>query len=233
MSESTDLAKIILTPLDKLNPRLRIAVEFFTNPLFGRTFGNKTKSGLAAGYEGRYASNVLHSAQAKEAIAWVMQQKDADGKHVAEFLSRFTMDAARKLVEQVGLSDGLEIHPMPEGLLDRDPEPIIGLNKDGSDRLLGYNDGHLKRAKAITDHNKATAAVARETREALKMLLAYHLGTPEQKVLVEHNQGSGDPLDLGALDDAELRELARHVQEVRAFKRGDDIPTKAPPPRRG
>ena len=223
MSDSTALE--IITPLDRLNPRLRLAVEYYTNPMFGRTFGNKTKSALAAGYEGNHAPKALIGKGAKEAIAWVMQQKDDQGEEVATFLSRFTMDAARKLVEQIGLSDGLEIHPMPEGLLDKQPTPILGVGKDGEERLIGFDDGHLKQAKAITDHNKAVATAAREVRSALQLILAYHMGTPEQKVSVEHNKPGGDPLDLGALGDEELRELARHVQQVRAFKRGE-----APPP---
>jgi phage terminase small subunit len=228
MSESTALE--VLTPLDKLNPRLRLAVEFYTNPMFGRTFGNKTKSALAAGYEKVYAVKVLSQPQAKEAIHWVMQQKDADSQHVAKFLERFSMDAARKLVEQVGLSDGLTIHPMPEGLLDKKPEPIIGCDKDGEEKLLGFDDSHLKQAKAITDHNKAVASAAREVREAVKLLLAYQLGTPEQKVSVEHNRGGSDPLDLGELSDDELRNLQRHIQEVREFKQGAGLKVKAPPP---
>lgn len=220
----TDLE--ILTPLDRLNPRQRLAIEFYSNPLYGRTFGNKTKAALAAGYEGNKAGAVFHTKSGKEALAWVMEQKDADAAHVADFLSRFSMDAARKLVEGVGLGDGLEIHAMPEGLLDKAPEPIISVSPDGQEKLLGFNDAHLKQAKAITDHNKSVAAVAREVRESVKLLLAYQLGTPEQKVKVEHNKSANaDPLDLGTLSDEELRELARHIQDVRSFKRGG-----APPP---
>jgi hypothetical protein len=216
---STDLVTTG-TPLDDLNPRQQLAVQLYTNPMLGRTFGNKSASATAAGFS---SSTALDSIPCQAAIAWIMEQKAANADRVATYLSAFTMDAARKLVTQMGADDGIEPKPMPEGLLDREPEPIIGQDKDGGDRLLGYSDGHLKLAKEITAHNRAAAGLMKEVREALKLVLAYHLGTPEQKISVERGSKQQDPLDLGALDDEQLRQLARHVQEVRSMKQGMTI----------
>jgi hypothetical protein len=203
------------TPMDALDPRQRLAVELYTNPLFGRTFGNKLASATKAGFsDGRaFDSRVMQAA-----IKWTLAEKLEQSRGVADYLKAFSMDAARKLVEQVGISEGLEPHPMPEGLLDKPPTPIIGTDKDGNEKVIGYDDGHLKQASAITQANKAAAALAKEAREALKLILAYHMGTPEQHVRLKGGKPTEDPLDLGALTDDQLKELARHVQEVRESK---------------
>lgn len=212
------------TPMDKLDPRQRLVVEYYTNPLFGRTFGNKLGSATAAGYE---SSQCFESKAVQAAVKWVLAQKLEQSKGVATYLEAFTMDAARKLVGQLSADEGVAPHPMPEGLLDRPPEPIIGTDKDGNEKVIGYNDGHLKQAQAITQHNKAAAALLKEAREAMKLILAYHLGTPEQKVRIDRGGDRQDPLDLGQLTDEQLRELARHVQEVINEKAGLKV---LPPP---
>ena len=224
MTDSTALAT--KTPMDELDPRQRLAVELYTNPLFGKTFGRKQASCVAAGYEGGNAYMALNRESTQRAIQWVQDQRDENGEAVAQHLSRYAIDAAHKLVKQLGMDEGLEIHPMPEGILDKKPEPIMGLDKDGNEILLGYDDSHLKQAKAIADHNKATANVAREVRQAIQLVLAYHMGTPEQKVRVAREKEAQDPLDLGKMTAAELRELAQAVRQTTAMRDGAPPPAK-------
>ena len=208
----TDLVRT--NPMEQLDPRQRTAVELYTNPLMGRTFGSKQAACIAAGYEGKNAYQALNRKDAVAAIQWVQDQRDEAGAQVADLISRHAIDAAHKLVRQIGMDDGIELHPMPEGLLDKEVEPIMGVDKDGNEVFLGYNEGHLKQAKAITDHNKATANVMREVRGALQMILAYHLGTPEQKIRVAREREAQDPLDLGKATAEELRELAIAVRSA-------------------
>lgn len=208
----TDL--VTTTPLDALDPRERLAVEFYTNPLMGRTFGNKRQSVLAAGFNKNH-SHLFDKPHIQAAVQWLYERRDEQAGGVAAYLATYTMEAAHKLISQLGADHGIEPMPMPEGLLDREPAPIIRNSK-----VIGYNDGHLKQAAAITQHNKAAAALMKEAREAAKLILAYHMGTPEMKVKMDRGGDRQDPLDLGSLDDKQLRELARHVQEVRDLKAG-------------
>lgn len=207
------------TPLDALDPRQRLAVELYTNPLLGRTFGNKAASCRAAGYEGKNAAVALTTPEARAAVAWLMDMKTAESENVKAYLTGFSMDAARKLVKMLGADDGVAVIPLPEDAL-RPPEKIMGVDKNGKEYLIGWDDGHLKVADRITAANRAAAGLIKESREALKILLAYHIGTPEQANKNAARAKEGDPLDLGALTDEELKELARHVQEVRDMKQG-------------
>ena len=212
--------------MDDLDPKQRLAVEMYTNPLFGQTFGNKQASAVAAGYKGKNASEALNTQVAQRAIQWIEEKRDESGTAVADYMSRYAFDAARKLIKQIGMDDGLEIKPMPEGLLDKPATPIVGVDKNGNEKVLGYDDGHLKQAKAISDHNKAVGNVMREVRQALQMVLAYHLGTPEQKVRVAREREQDDPLDLGKMTAAELRELSHAVRQTISLKDGDPPPEK-------
>lgn len=193
---------VVLTPMDKLDPRQRLAVDFYTNPLYRSTFGNKTAAALAAGYSGNGAAAALNRPDTRAAIAWVHKRFDEDSHKVAEFLQRFSIHAAHKLVQQMGADEGVSPMPMPEGILD-EPE-----GEDPPDPF------QLKRAAEISKHNRAVAALMRETREALKLVLAYHLGTPENAKRDEKDRGS-DPLNFDDLNDDELRDLIRHVQTIR------------------
>jgi hypothetical protein len=208
------------TPMDDLDPRQRLAVELYTNPLLGRTFGNKMASAKAAGFSN---GNAMNSVAVQEAVAWIMERKTSDAAMVKDYLTGFAMDAARKLVKQLGADDGIEPIPIPDEYLVP-PPPILLADKDGREYVAGYDESKLKVVDRITASNRATAGLMKEAREALKLLLAYHMGTPEQS---NRNRGKeakeGDPLDLGALGDAELRELARHVQEVLEMKQAAEV----------
>ena len=202
------------TPLDRLDPRQRLALDFYTNPLYGKTFGNKAASARAAGYE---TVDPMHSKMMADAIAWVLEQKEANSEQVSAFLTTFVMDAARKLVQQLGADEQIEVREIPEELLVP-PKPVMGQDKDGNDRIVGWDDGHLKVVDRITAQNRAAASLMKESREALKLVLAYHMGTPEQKIRNERREDESDPLNLGDLSDEQLKELARHVEEVREMK---------------
>lgn len=200
------------TPLDNLDPKQRLALEFYTNPLHGKTFGNAIAAAKAAGYS---TVKPMYSKSMQEALAWVEEQKTADAEQVSTYLSAFSMDAARKLVQQLGLDSEIEVRPVPEELLVP-PKPLL----DEEGNVVGWDDGHLRLADRITAQNRAAASLMKEAREALKLILAYHMGTPEQKIRMERHVDEHDPLDLGSLSDEELRELARHVEEVREMKAG-------------
>jgi hypothetical protein len=202
------------TPMDALDPRQRLAVELYTNPLL-RTFGNKLGSARAAGY---HDGGGLDADVCVAAIEWLWEQKRQDADVVKEYIGTFAMDAATAILEQLSATEGLKPMPMPEELLAEVPKPIIGMTKDGADKLLGFDDGALRLAREITSYNRAAATLMKESREVAKLILAYHIGTPGNAS--KGPGGHDDPLDLGALSDEQLRELAKQVQEVREMKKG-------------
>lgn len=205
------------TPMDALDPKQRLVVEQYTNPLLP-TFGQKMPSARMAGYG---TTAVFETQAVVEAIAWIYGQRAAHGDKVKAFVAAHAMDAAVALVRQLSVNTGLEPKVLDERLLAEPPKPIIGTDKDGNERVIGYDEGPLKLAREVTSYNRAAAALAREQRDALRLILAYHMGTPEQSNRNAGGKDGDDPLDLGNLTDEELRDLARHIQEVRAEKRAE------------
>lgn len=217
-------ALVPMTPLDELTPQQRTAVEFYTNPMYRATFGNKTQAAWKAGYRGKNAARVFEGEAVGKALVWLEDARRAQSAELSDYLATYAMDAAHALVRQLSLVEDLDPKPMPEGLLDKKPEPIIGTDKDGQEILLGWDDSHLKQAAEITRYNKVAAGLAKEVRQALKIILEYNLGTPQQSVEISRKQAAADPLNLSERSTSELREIIKAVQAVQD-QRGSPVVT--------
>lgn len=193
-----------LNPIEALDPKARSALEYYVNPVY-KSYGNMSAAARAAGYE---SGSIFHTNQMAEALAFVREQQEEQSKEVSAYLGRNAMQAARRMVQQAASADEVRPKPVSDAMLD-----------PASDEF------NPKLVETITKHNRAAAAVMREAQSAMRLILAYHLGTPEHRITAKGEDG-GDPLDLGALSDEQLRELARHVDEVRAIKKGPPSPAE-------
>jgi hypothetical protein len=215
-------------PLAELSPKHRLAIELYTNPMYRKTFGNKTASALAAGFDQHSRpGQVFNGEGMQKALAFVDMLKAESANDVAEYLERHAMDAAVSLVQQLGLDQDLTPREIPEGAFEKEPSPIMAEGKNG-EYVAGYDDGHLQLARTIIQHNKSVATLAKEKREAIKLVLAYAMGPPDQ--YHKGKDGAKQGIDLTDLSDDELRTLLNEVREVRAQKRGDPLPEAGAPP---
>jgi len=175
------------SPLEELSEKELLAVTLYTNPLYGETFGNKTISCSMARMK---SASFMYTAKAKAAIRYLDSHRDNNSERVQELISRYTPEAVRGLIKQTRMDDEARPMRMPEHL------------------LLSPNKGELAQARAISDHNRAVAALAREAREATKVLLSYHLGLPGQQTEAPAKRPDSP---LAKMSTEEFRKLARRV----------------------
>lgn len=219
-----------LPALREMNPMLQEAVRLYTDPLMP-TFGNKAAACRTAGYKGKNPGEALDGVAAQEEIARIRDQRTAAGGQVADYLGDYAFDAARELVQQLSLGRELEIINAA-GFLGADllaaciQDPETGELRVDEDKLpqMGGRviDGILEQVKQINQHNRAVVLAAKERREAARIILAYKIGTPEQRVRVTQDKELPDVFDLGKLskeDLAAMGDMIYRIQQSRAGKK--------------
>jgi len=207
--------------LDSLAPDARLAVELYTNPMYGETFGNLTRAAAAAGLG---TTKAIRTPEARAAIMFLQQQRDDQADNVRNILSRFSMDAAYKLVKMLSgdLIDGKPMKVLdPTKLIEDGASVVMGTDKKGNQIIVGYDESNLKQAREMTMHNRAMASLMKEARAIINTILEFHLGPPGKGV--EKGHGEEDPLDLGKLSLEELQALMRQVESVKR-QREDEQP---------
>lgn len=223
-----------LPAVSMMNPMLLEAVRLYTDPLMP-TFGNKAAACRAAGYKGRNPGEALDGVAAQEEIARIQAQRAEAGGRVADYLGDYAFDAARELVQQLGLGRELEIINAAEFLgadlisaCIADPETgELRVDEEKLPQLGGrVIDGLLEQVKQINQHNRAVVLAAKERREAAKIILAYKIGTPEQRVRVTQDKELPDVLDLSKLSKDQLGALGDMISRIQRERAGS---TKLPP----
>ena len=147
-----------LTPLDKLSPKERLAVEFYTDPLRGDTFDKKTASLIAAGYKARGNDyKVFHKPHVKLALKYIHDQRHAQSAKAMDFLAHHAIDAAKGMLAQLGKSQGMEYAEAPLELLEQDELP----------------KGAAQKIKAVNDYNRTVTAARRADLSTMTAILDY------------------------------------------------------------
>ena len=216
MSRSRDLVEI--DPVMKLDPKEQLAVRYYTDPLLP-TFGDESKAALKAGFGN---SIPMRRPDVITAIQYIQAERALEAEQTATYMESYALDAARELVRQ--LSTGAELDML-------DPVQFLGLEvgDDGSIMRELLTKEEISQIAALNNHNKNVLAAARERRSAAETLIAYRVGTPEQRVkhtnaIAEKNEHLPD---LSEWSKDELQKLAAEVsrlrQEPQTLEAEDDL----------
>lgn len=221
MSQGKELA------LPDLSPQEFEAIRLYTDPLLP-TFGNKRAAIRAAGYaDSNYSTRFFDRAEIAAEVQRITAQRIEQGNKVAEYLGDYAWDAARELVNQLSLGRDLEVIDA-RVVLGEDVLQSFEYVNVGPDRVelrLKSNaavphEAVMEQVKNLNNHNRAAILAAKERREAAKLLLAYKIGTPEQRIRVTDDRDKGNgPLDLSKLSKDELEALGSVVHSMIAERK--------------
>lgn len=217
-----------LLPTD-LTPLAAEAVRLYLDPLMP-TFGNRAAACRAAGSKAIDPGRILDTPAAVAEIERIQTLRAEQGRKVAEYLGDYAFDAARELVQQLSTGRDLELID-PREVLNREVQHKVVpvLDDEGAETgewtvdTLGLTDIELDRVKHVVAHNKTVLAAAKERREAAKLLLAYKIGTPEQRVKVTSEKKLPGVVDLEDLSKTELDELGKIVRQARKARAGAKV----------
>jgi len=211
-----------------LAPHENEAIRLYTDALMP-TFGNKSASVAAAGMAPASATQFFNRADIAAEVERIQIQRAREGEKVAEFLGDYAMDAAREMVNQ--LSFGRELTII-------DPRSVLGAeilssfefqvdenNEKAPPKLVlkqGVPVPHeylMEQVKHINNHNRVAVAAMKERRAAAETIIAYKIGTPEQRVRHIQDPESAGPIDLGKLTPEQLQTLGNVVNDLLVEKR--------------
>lgn len=173
------------------DPKTMEAIRYYTDPLLP-TFGNKSASAAAAGMA---SPSCFSRAEVQEEIDRIIQERLENSERTVEYVGTYAMDAARELVSQMSAGRELEF-----------------ISQEEIQRVLeasGPDEG--KKLAAIVRHNKTVLEAFEARRKAAVEILRQQIGTPEQRIKVDHGKSSDTMLD--ALQDEQLLELSKLVSE--------------------
>ena len=174
------------------DPKVMEAIRLYTDPLLP-TFGNKSASATHAGLG---STSCFHRNDVQQEIDRIIQQRMETSERTVEYLGTYAMDAARELIGQLSAGRDLEFIDMEE------------INSIISDSDI--NEGG-KLLSAVTRHNKTVIDAYEQRRKAAVEILRQKIGTPEQRIRVDH--GKEDPTPLGDLTDDQIRELSLAISD--------------------
>lgn len=187
------------------DPKTMEAIRYYTDPLLP-TFGNKSASATAAGLATTSCFNRL---EVQEEIDRIIQERLENSERVVEYVGTYAMDAARELVNQMSAGRDLKFIDMDE------IQDVI--------EASGADEG--KKLAAIVRHNKTVLEAFEARRKAAIEILRQQIGTPEQRIKVDHGEKSDTMLD--DLGDDQLQELSKLVSEEmdsRKPRESEEIP---------
>lgn len=211
------------------DPRVQEAIRLYTDPLMP-TFGVKSAAARAAGV----ASTVFQRKEVQKEIERIGELRSEAGEKVAEYMSQYTWDAAREVVQQLGLGRELKLEDPTELLSDEGIAKIVVEqvgeldpdNPEGFRRAVNrVTSGLANRAAELNRHNKNVIASAKERRAAAELLIRYHLGGPEQRMHITRKDDSSGPQELSEMSDEDLRKFGRVIEdELGGRQPGNVIP---------
>jgi hypothetical protein len=173
------------------DPKTMEAIRYYTDPLLP-TFGNKSASAAAAGLK---CASVFTRSAVQEEIDRIIQERLENSERTVEYVGTYAMDAARELVSQ--MSAGRDLKFISQEEIDE----VI--------KASGADEG--KKLAAIVRHNKTVLEAFEARRKAAVEILRQQIGTPEQRIKVDHGASSDTMLDN--LKDEQLQELSKLVSE--------------------
>jgi hypothetical protein len=173
------------------DPKTMEAIRYYTDPTLP-TFGNKSASAAAAGLA---TASCFTRSEVQQEIDRIIQERLEKSERTVEYVGTYAMDAARELVSQMSTGRDLKFVEMEE------IQKVI----DSSDADEG------KKLAAIVRHNKVVLEAYEQRRKAAVEILRQQIGTPEQRIKVDHGASSDTMLDN--LKDEQLQELSKLVSE--------------------
>ncbi len=173
------------------DPKVMEAIRRYTDPLLP-SFGNKIASATAAGMD---SASCFKRTEVQEEIDRIIQERLENSERVVEYVGTYAMDAARELISQ--MSAGREL----EFVSQEEINDVI--------EASGADEG--KKLAAIVRHNKTVLEAFEARRKAAVEILRQQIGTPEQRIKVDHGESSDTMLDN--LKDDQLLELSQLVAE--------------------
>lgn len=215
--------------LPDCTPLVREAVRLYTDPL-SPTFGNKMGSAMRAGASHSTARNLLSSASARAEIERIEAERAERGRDVANYLSHYAPDAARALVQAMGEAGVLELrNPLEafDGLLQEVEEAFAESDLDPAIIMrvvTGILDRRMAIQAQITKDNRVAVQAAKERREAVETILAYHIGPPVQKIKLDAERKQDGPVDLSDLPDEALQDILRSIEQIKGQRDGVATP---------
>jgi hypothetical protein len=193
----------VMDAIGVLKPAEREFVRLYTDPT-GPAFSNASEAARRAGFSADSGWALSKRAVIMEAVQAIAEEREQAGKQVERFIGGYTLDAAKELVRQLGAGTELRLMDPTEHL---EISPGKTLQRGDSAKL-----------KEINNHNRNVLSAMRERREAAKLLVAYEIGTPEQRLKVTNEKALPDVVDLTAMSDEELRGLGQMLQNLQDLR---------------
>jgi len=194
------------------DPLAMEAVRLYTDPLLP-TFGSKRASALAAGCE----RSVFNRVAVIDEIDRIIQHRLENSEKTVEFMATYSMDAARELIGHLSAGRDLEFIPMEEIRDSMRMTKTIGEGEDAREVEV-WSDGKL--LASIVRHNGIVLAAYEQRRKAAVELIRQQIGTPEQRIKVDHGNKEELP-QLTDLPDDQLEELGQFISNALEERRGE------------
>lgn len=200
-----------------LTPVEAEAIRLYTDPL-SPTYSKKKLSSDRAGAD----YTMWRKEGVNAAIMSIERDREERGEHVSTYLSHNAADAAIELVQQLSAGRDLEVVD-PQSVVD---DIVAKIDQRLHDTDLDPSDveriviGVMKEQRMLLGElntaNKVALMAVKERRQAVELILAYHMGTPQQKVQLEASEVKEQEqvLDLSQLSDEDLDQLRRGVEDV-------------------
>ena len=192
MSTHTDGGHVITLYED---PRAMEAVRLYTDPLLP-TFGNKRASATQAGV----SRSVFMRVAVQEEIDRIVVQRMENSENTVAFLGTYAMDAAKELISQ--LSAGRDLCFISQEEIELASQ--------------SHMDGKL--LASMVRHNKMVLDAFEQRRKAAVEIIRQQIGTPEQRIKVDHGDTEELP-QLTDLPDDQLEELGSFISEALASRK--------------
>jgi hypothetical protein len=187
------------------------------------------RSVAGAGLQPTSATQFFDRPEIAAEVDRILAQRAREGEKVADFLGDYAMDAARELVGQLSIGRELTIIDprtvLGEEILSSFEWQVDENNEKAPPKLVlkqGVPVPHeylMEQVKHINAHNRGVLQAAKERRAAAETIIAYKIGTPEQRVRVTKSEETAGPLDLSKLSADELQQLGSIVGDLLAEKR--------------
>lgn len=209
------------------DPQAMEAIRFYTDPLLP-TWGNKTASAAAAGYD---SATVFNRLAVREKVEEIVAEREAASRDVIQFLGTYTIDAARELIRQLSTGRDLElVDPTPlfdDGPIEEVVDALQAKIESGADQEVlyavakGLAEGRARKAEAMIKHNNSSINASKERRNAAIEILRQQIGTPEQRISVKKEEAR---TPLSDMDDGGLEELNKIIAEELKARQPQVIP---------
>jgi hypothetical protein len=198
--------------LERLSPTEREFLRLYADPSL-QSFGNASEAARLAGVTPAVGWAMLKREHVEDALRALQREREAAGREVDRLLTQHAMDGARELIRQVNTGQDMELI-----------NPADHLDLDNG-RQLGRGDA--VKLKELNAHNRNVIALMKARKEASETLVAYEVGTPEQRVRIQEEKVLPDVLDLESLTPEQLKALSSMVEDVREMRTAEVMEIEA------